>query len=99
MNRSSVWAMALLIGLGLLSCTTQPVIKEVIQTVNVPVRVECLGEVPQEVTPLKEVYTREQWDQLTTDQRNNIIIAQGLDRRAYGERMAAASAGCLKDGP
>jgi len=93
------WVMGLLIALTLSSCASTPVIKEVIQTVNVPVLVECLGGLPPDVRPLKELYNEEQWNRLTTDQRNNIIIAQALDRKVYGEQMASASAGCLSDGP
>lgn len=93
------WLLALLIGLTLAGCQTAPVIRTEVQTVNVPVLVECLGDLPKEVIALKTQYTEEQWNQLTTEQRNNLVIAQALDRKVYGDRLTAASAGCLGDGP
>lgn len=70
------------------------IIKEVPVEVKVPVVVPCMGERPEEVLSLRDQFTREEWEALTTDQRENLLAAQALLRKIYGDRLTAASAGC-----
>lgn len=72
------------------------VYKDRIQTVNVPVSVPCVAEEgrPVEVVPLNQTMTREQWDALTLDQREKLLLAQAAARKAYGEQLFVVTAGC-----
>lgn len=83
----------LIVGFALSGCT-RTVTKEVIVEVKVPVPVECMGERPTGITALRDVLTREEFSRLTTDQRENLLAAQAIDRKTYGERMDDAAAGC-----
>lgn len=78
----------------LTGCQTRTVIKEVPIEVKVPVAMPCMGARPGDVTALRETMSREEWDSLTTDQRENLMAAQALARKIYGDRLTDASAGC-----
>lgn len=87
-------AIALLLALA--GCAGKPktVIVDRIVEVKVPVTVPCLAAPPPAVTALIESLSREQWDALSTDQRANLLAAQALERKIYGDRLTDASAGC-----
>ena len=74
-------------------CTRTVYVDRVVE-VKVPVAAECLGEVPDQVAALRDTIGREHWDSLTTDQRANLVAAQGLDRKVYGDKVTIAAAGC-----
>lgn len=78
----------------LAGCQTRTVIKEVPIEVKVPVAVPCMGERPGPVGALIDSLSRDEWDALTTDQRANLLAAQALMRKIYGDRLTDASAGC-----
>ena len=82
--------------LGLSACASEPktVIVDRIVEVKVPVTVPCMAERPAAVTALIESLSREEWDALSTDQRANLLAAQALERKIYGDRLTDASAGC-----
>ena len=46
------------------------------------------------VVPLREQLTRDQWDGLSTDQREKLLGAQALDHLVYGDKLDVATAGC-----
>lgn len=71
-----------------------PVIVEKPVEVKVPVTVPCVVAKPSEPTPLRDRMDRSTWDAMTTDQREKLAQAQALDRKAYGDRLAVATAGC-----
>lgn len=81
---------------ALAACAGQPktIVRDRIVEVKVPVPVPCLAELPDEVTALRETMSREEWDVLTTDQRENLLAAQALAHKAFGGRFADAAAGC-----
>lgn len=74
--------------------TPATIIKEVPVEVKVPVTVPCVQNKPAEVQPVKQKLTREQWNHLTTDQREKLLGAQSLNRKAYGDSLNVATAGC-----
>jgi hypothetical protein len=81
--------------LALAGCVTrEPVIEERIIEVKVPVTVPCMGQRPGAVTALIQSLSRAEWDALTTDQRANLLAAQALERKIYGDRLTDAAAGC-----
>lgn len=82
-----------LAALSLTGCT-RTIIKEVPVEVKVPVTVPCMGERPATVDALRDSLTREEWDLLTTDQRENLLAAQALAHMIFGNRLTDASAGC-----
>lgn len=85
----------LLAPFALAACASGPVIEEKFIEVKVPVSVPCvLGERPTEVVPLKEQLTREEWDAMSTDQREKLLLANGLVRKTYGNKLYVATAGC-----
>ncbi len=85
----------LLAPFALVGCASNPVIEEKFIEVKVPVSVPCVnGERPTEVVPIKEQYTREEWDAMTTDQREKLLVANGLVRKSYGDKLYVATAGC-----
>jgi hypothetical protein len=80
--------------LALAGCSTRPVYVDRVVEVKVPVHSPCMGTRPTDVTPLREQYSREEWDSLSTDQRANLIAAQALGRKLFGEQLADAAIGC-----
>lgn len=62
--------------------------------VKVPVTVPCMAERPATVTALIDSIPRADWDALPTDVRANLLAAQALERKLYGEKLADAAAGC-----
>jgi hypothetical protein len=84
----------LLLPLALLAaCQTGPVKDDT--TVLVPVSAPCVqGQRPVEVKALKETMTKEQWDTLSTDQREKLLLANAADRKAYGDQLFVVTAGC-----
>ena len=81
--------------LALAGCVTrEPVIEERFIEVKVPVTVPCMGQRPGAVTALIQSLSRAEWDALTTDQRANLLAAQALERKIYGDRLTDAAAGC-----
>lgn len=84
----------LLLAFALAGCGT--VYKDRVETVKVPVNVPCVAETgrPTEVTPLKSTMTKAEWDRLSTDQREKLLLAQGASRKAYGDKLYVATAGC-----
>lgn len=80
--------------LVLTGCTT-PVIKDRIVEIKTPVSVPCVRDSrPSEVQPLNKKIARQDWDALTTDQRENLILAQAAERKAYGDELYVATSGC-----
>lgn len=72
-----------------------PVVKEVPVEVKVPVAQPCVsGDRPEEVQPLSSKLSREEWQSLTTDQREKLLGAQAQDRKGFGDKLAVATAGC-----
>jgi len=92
--------MRLALPLATLLCLTacagdrEPIIQTRTVEVKVPVTVPCMGERPGPITALSDSISREQWDALSTDQRANLLAAQALERKVYGERATDAAAGC-----
>lgn len=81
--------------LALAGCATrEPVIVERVVEVKVPVAAPCMGERPGPVAALINSIPREEWDALTTDQREHLLAAQALERKLYGDRLTDAAAGC-----
>ena len=83
-----------LAALMITGCAPQIVYRDRPVEVRVPVSAPCMGERPDEPISLRDQLTREEWDALTTDQRENLMGAQALLRKVYGDRLTAASAGC-----
>lgn len=86
-------AIIAVLALALAGCT-RTVTKEVVIEVKVPVTVPCMGEHPASVTALIESLSRDEWDAMTTDQRANLLAAQAIERKVYGDTLTDASAGC-----
>ena len=85
---------SILAALLLSGCTT-PVIKEVPVEVKVPVNVPCVRDQrPEEVKALKDKMSKGEWNALSTDQREKLLLAQGTDRKAYGDKLYVATSGC-----
>jgi len=80
--------------LALTACQTRTIIKEVPVEVKVPVTVPCMGARPDIVESLRNSIGRDEWDTLTTDQRENLIAAQALAWKILGWQGLDASAGC-----
>lgn len=72
----------------------EPVIETRTVEVRVPVTVPCIGERPAPITALIDSIPRDEWDALPTDTRANLLAAQALERKLYGERLSDAAAGC-----
>jgi hypothetical protein len=92
MNAKLIAAMTLA-AMALAGCT-RTITKEVPIEVRVPVAVPCMLARPEVEPSLKEQIERDQWDDLTTDQRANLVAAQALARKLYGDRLTDAAAGC-----
>ena len=89
----------MLFALMIAGCATRtvdrPVIQDRVTEVQVPVAAPCReGEPPVEPTPLNRQVSREQWYAMSTDQRENLLQAQAQDRKIYGDRLTANTAGC-----
>lgn len=72
----------------------EPIIETRTVEVRVPVTVPCMGERPASVTALIDSIPRAEWNALATDVRANLLAAQALERKVYGERASDAAAGC-----
>lgn len=72
-----------------------PVVKEVVREVKVPVHTPCIKDRPDQVQALRDKVGRAEWDALTTDQRNSLLLAQGQDRQAFSEKLTVATVGCV----
>jgi hypothetical protein len=88
-------AIILLPFLALAACKDPPVVyvDRPIE-VRMPVAAPCMGDRPAEVAALRDSIGREVWDALSTDQRANLLAAQALARKVFGEQASDASAGC-----
>ncbi len=81
--------------LALASCGKSPVVQERPVSVNVPVPQPCTsGKRPANVPPLRERYSDAEWQALDVRQKAAAVGKQGLDLRAYGEDLNAATGGC-----
>jgi hypothetical protein len=91
MNASPLIALALLLG----GCAGT-VVQEKPVTVLTPVTVPCVSPArPDETKALKLKMTKKQWDALDVKQRQDLLLAQGMDRKAYGDKLYVSTAGCL----
>jgi hypothetical protein len=83
-----------LLALALAGCATKTVYVDRVVEVKVPVVTPCKGTEPDPVVMLRESMGREQWDSLTTDQREALLAAQALAWRTFGWQATDAAAGC-----
>ena len=74
--------------------TPEQVIVEKPVEVKVPVPVPCVVNKPSEPGSLRDKVDRTTWSYMTTDQREKLVGAQALDRKAYGDALTAETAGC-----
>jgi hypothetical protein len=88
------WALPL--ALLVAGCAGRPeqVIVEKPVEVKVPVAVPCVVNKPSEPTSLRDRVPRATWDAMTTDQREKLAQAQAMERKAFGDRLTIATAGC-----
>lgn len=84
---------ALMVLLTTAGCTTT-VTKPVPVEVKVPVTIPCVVDKPQEVKALRDRIKKDQWAALSTDQRQSLLLSQGLDRKAFGDKAMTVIAGC-----
>ncbi len=85
---------AFLLPLALVACKSDDAGQDD-TTVLVPVSSACVsGQRPNEVTALKNTMTKQEWDALSTDQREKLLLANAADRKAYGDKLYVATAGC-----
>jgi hypothetical protein len=87
---------ALLLPLSLAACMRpDPIVEYRTVTVEIPVSVPCISPSrPTEVTPVRQRVTRAEWDAMTTDQRERLLLANGMRRKGYSDELYAATAGC-----
>lgn len=86
---------AVILLLGACATTKEiPVTVEKVVESKVAVSSPCVKERPLEVVPLREKMTRQEFDSLSTDQREKLLGSQALDRKAYGDKLNVATAGC-----
>lgn len=79
----------------LLAGCAKPVIVERPVEVKVPVSVPCIsGTKPTEPPALRDRLSRQDWEAMSTDQRERHLAAQALDRKVYGDQLGVATAGC-----
>lgn len=83
-----------LAALSLTGCATKTVYVDRVVEVKVPVTVPCKTGEPDPVQMLKDSMTKEEWDALTTDQRDALIAAQALAWRTLSWQTADLTAGC-----
>lgn len=90
------FAVTIAAALALAACAgkQEPVVETRTVEVKVPVTVPCMAERPATITALIDSIPRADWDALPTDVRANLLAAQALERKLYGERLADAAAGC-----
>lgn len=64
--------------------------------VRVPVATPCIpdGARPTTVTPVRETIPREQWDAMSTDQRQAKLLANGVRRVAYEHEAETVLVAC-----
>lgn len=75
--------------------TPPPVIVEKIVEVKVEVPVPCLSApLPTEPVPLRDRYSYDEWTAMGTAEREALVLAQGLDRRVYGDQATSLLTGC-----
>lgn len=75
--------------------TPAPIIRDRVSEVKVPVVAPCRsGERPTEPVSVRDRLPRAEWDALSTDQRENLLQAQALDRKAFGDKLVVNTAGC-----
>ena len=79
--------------IALAGCTST-VVKDRPVEVKVPVTAPCVTNKPKEVQALRDRVTKERWASLSTDQRQSLLLSQGLDRKAFGEQAMVVIAGC-----
>ncbi len=84
----------LLFSVLLLGACTRTVYQDRPVEVKVPVTVPCVKDKPVEVKPLRDQMTRQQWDALSLDQREKLLLGQGMDRKAFGDKAMVVVAGC-----
>jgi hypothetical protein len=61
--------------------------------VKVPVTVPCVsGERPLAIIPLKEQYP--DWQDKTPKQKAELVAAQALHHKSYGQELGAATGAC-----
>lgn len=84
----------IILPLMLLGACTRTVYEDRPVEVKVPVTVPCVKNKPAEVQALRDRMTREKWDSLSTDQRQSLLLGQGLDRKAFGDQAMVVIAGC-----
>lgn len=90
---------ALVICLPLAACAKPgAIIKEVPIEVKVPVTTPCVVERPIEPMPLRDQLSRDEWESLTTDQRQAILAAQAIGRKIFSDRLLDATAACQDAG-
>ncbi len=89
--RSMIIALAACLLAG---CATKTVYVDRVVEVKVPVAAPCMGQRPTDEVALRDQIGREQWDALSTDQRANLLAAQALARKVYGDKLTDAAAGC-----
>lgn len=73
---------------------TRTVVEDRPQRVAVPVPQPCAGERPDPVTPLKAEVPDAEWHGLDPRQKAARVGRKGLELRAYGEQLNAATAAC-----
>jgi hypothetical protein len=73
---------------------TSTVVKDRPVEVKVPVTVPCVKDKPKEVQALRDQMTKERWASLATDQRQSLLLGQGLDHKAFGNKAMVVIAGC-----
>ncbi len=91
--KTDVMRLGVFLALLTAGCTST-VTRDVPTTVKVPVTVPCVKDKPVEVQALRDRMTREEWASLTTDQRQSLLLGQGFDHKAYGDKSKVVIAGC-----
>lgn len=77
------------------ACGGGVVVRDRIVEVKVPVQVPCrLGERPNAPVSLNLQMSKDDWEKLTTDQREALIAAQALRRKVHADRLEVNTAGC-----
>ena len=79
------------------ACAADPgiVIRDRPVEVAIPVPQPCvLGPLPAEVLPIAREISAAAWARMDARQKAAAVARKGLERQAYGEQLAAATAGC-----
>jgi hypothetical protein len=97
-RRALCFVCFLMAGLTLMGCGSTPPKSAGTDpvTVAVPVAVGCVDSNgrPAPPPPLKQRYTREQWDSLAPGARANAVAAQAGERMNFEDRDRAATSAC-----